>query len=841
MVSKQENRTYYIERGRLTFVENDLSSPNRIAVSVSSGTTIQVYDDSLIGFMSDGKFYSWMLKGYSTKLSKNEAHYIYARLSKTSTDALVIFSVNQYKLDGSLANAEEGEENPPSEQYYYVRIGEVTATDGTSKRELTYDSGILGTTKDVYENAGSAQLNEMFSLNKTVTPWYIMVKHAIYDLTIKRAVNLIGSLIWGDKELTGVHSEEDAYADSAPDDRHLATSGYVRQASDKRHLRKDQDDRTEHSLGVGGDLDVDKAARVNKVQSPEFTRGLLGSGFMIDYDEKTGKWRMELDQLTVRQLIYIYEMAIHRMSHVGGSIVLSPASMECIRVEERSDAWRCYFKNSNGNKTIWNEFVPGDLARCQSVNLASDRLDDFGNPTNFYWRLVTAVGDDWIDLSKSDFLDGSGAPEAGDEIVHLGNKTNKRRQGAIVLDSSGPDAPSIKQYRGINSYSLEGKEITVFSESINKIRGRFISEVTGEDMDATLETWRKQMESVKEQTDRTMMIWFYDHAPSADNLPESEWNDLNTKAEHVEDIFYCRPSGKAYRYMYVEETYQWKEITDQDTLRALELAGKAQSSADSKIRNFTAQPTDEDAYDVGDVWSNATYPADGSTYKNDMLRCVTAKIAGEPFDIAHWQPVNEATTAKIETFVEYDKATGKVKSKIKLSSDEINLEGYTTINGGFAVDTNGNVSMVGANINEAIINLANITNANVSGVITCNKLLRKVLAQGDITNGSVAVLGGGQYILPELEYGQCVEVKLFHIMINRALIITYLECANSNVKIFSGNNILDAKYGRASLQKDVELVGFRYESDHLLSGYTYWKIIPYGDVNATTEDFVTAL
>lgn len=478
-------------------------------------------------------------------------------------------------------------------------------------------------------------------------------------------------------------------------------------------IRKDQDDRTEHSLGVGGDLDVDRALRAKKVQSPEFIRGLLGSGFMIDYDEKTGRWRMELDELTVRQLTYIYEMVIHRMRHVGGSIVLTPASMECIRVEERSDAWRCYFKNSDGTKTIWNEFVPGDMARCQSANLISDRLDDFGNPTKFYWRLVTAVGDDWIDLSKSDFQDGSGVPEVGDQIVQLGNKTNKRRQAAIVLDSSETDAPSFKQYRGINSYSLEGKEITVFSESINKIRGRFISEVTGEDMDATLETWRKQMESVKEQTDRTMMIWYFDHEPAADNLPESEWTDLNTKAEHVEDIFYCRPSGKAYRYMYVDETYQWKEITDQDTLRALELAGKAQSSADSKIRNFTDQPIDEDAYDVGDVWSNATYPADGSKYKNDMLRCVTAKVAGEPFDIAHWQPVNEATTAKIETFVEYDKETGKVKSKIKLSSDEINLEGYTTINGGFAVDKSGNAHMQDAEVSGKIT----ATSGKIGGLI----------------------------------------------------------------------------------------------------------------------------
>lgn len=45
--------------------------------------------------------------------------------------------------------------------------------------------------------------------------------------------------------------------------------------------------------------------------------------------------------------------------------------------------------------------------------------------------------------------------------------------------------------------------------------------------------------------------------------------------------------------------------------------------------------------------------------------------------------------AKILTLVEYDPVTGKVESKIKLTADQINLNGFTTINDKFQVDING--------------------------------------------------------------------------------------------------------------------------------------------------------
>ena len=91
-----------------------------------------------------------------------------------------------------------------------------------------------------------------------------------------------------------------------------------------------------------------------------------------------------------------------------------------------------------------------------------------------YWRLVTSVGTDWINLSKTDAISGSSIPEAGDDIVQLGHRTDTTRQNAQILSTVGSDAPSWKQYKGINAFSLEGKDTTVFSGTGNKIDGKTV-------------------------------------------------------------------------------------------------------------------------------------------------------------------------------------------------------------------------------------------------------------------------------------------------------------------------------------------------------------------------------
>jgi hypothetical protein len=193
----------------------------------------------------------------------------------------------------------------------------------------------------------------------------------------------------------------------------------------------------------------------------DFVEGLLGSGASLSIDS-TGKTHLEVDELLVRIRTYLYELVIQKFSHVSAGLIISAADMTCIKVEETANAYRCYFKKTDGERTITNDFAAGDQATIRETN-----LDKGAN--NYYWRLVTAIGEDYIDLSKTDCDAGSGVPAAGDNICQLGNRTDKDRQSAIILSAYGPDAPYIKQYKGIYSYSLTNKEKIVISTEENKI------------------------------------------------------------------------------------------------------------------------------------------------------------------------------------------------------------------------------------------------------------------------------------------------------------------------------------------------------------------------------------
>lgn len=191
----------------------------------------------------------------------------------------------------------------------------------------------------------------------------------------------------------------------------------------------------------------------------DFATGAFGSGGTFRMQE--GDSYLEVDKLSVRKWAKFTEIIIERLSHIGGELVLSPARMICSEVEELTDSYRCYFDKGDNDEFV-QEFVVNDQARCQVFT---------GSGTKYYWRLVTAIGDNYIELSKTDMDSGSDIPAAGDHIVQLGNRDNTERQNAQILSSFGIDAPSYKQYQGINSYSLVGTEKTVISPEGNKFEG----------------------------------------------------------------------------------------------------------------------------------------------------------------------------------------------------------------------------------------------------------------------------------------------------------------------------------------------------------------------------------
>ena len=205
------------------------------------------------------------------------------------------------------------------------------------------------------------------------------------------------------------------------------------------------------------------------IELGDFLSGILGTGGCFKVDPKTGKSYIEADEMYIRLKAVFDSLEIRHTTHVGGQQILSPAGMTCIRVEEYDTYYRCFMKADDGSKAVLNLFAEGDQAQCRDMNIKEGIYENISN--QYYWRLVVGVGDDYIDLSKDDCDTGSTIPAVGDSICQLGNRTNRNRQNAIVLSTVGVDAPSFKQYAGIDSYSLEGKEVTTLSPDGNKLTG----------------------------------------------------------------------------------------------------------------------------------------------------------------------------------------------------------------------------------------------------------------------------------------------------------------------------------------------------------------------------------
>ena len=238
----------------------------------------------------------------------------------------------------------------------------------------------------------------------------------------------------------------------------------------------------------------------DNVRSEDFTSGALGSGFVVKSDPNTGKSYMEVDELFVRMKAIFSELEIKKLSHAGGDYVFSAAGMKCAKVEEFDDFWRCSFIADDGKTAIDNPFRLNDQVSYREFNVKPGIHENISN--RYYWRLVTGVGDDYIDLSKTDCDSNSDTPLAGDSLVQIGNRTDKSRQNAIVVSVYGDDAPSIHQYADIHSYSMSGKEVTVISPKGNKFIGDFILK-TGVDVltkFAVMENlFRSEMESLRNE------------------------------------------------------------------------------------------------------------------------------------------------------------------------------------------------------------------------------------------------------------------------------------------------------------------------------------------------------
>lgn len=231
-------------------------------------------------------------------------------------------------------------------------------------------------------------------------------------------------------------------------------NAYSAKASDARYLNK------QAGGTVQGDVLFQKKIKAKEAISDQFGNetfmpGMLGNGFRFWIEN--GMSFGQIDYLTVTREMLISVLTVAEVKSVDGGILISSANMVCSKVEDITTGYKCYFDNDEGN--IPNKFIVGDQAMCRRFN---------GANVKYYWRLVTEVGADYILLSKTD-KDGSGIPEAKDNIVQFGNRTDTQRQFAIYSVAYG-DAGTFYYY-GVNSYDLTGKAKTYFSKSGARIEG----------------------------------------------------------------------------------------------------------------------------------------------------------------------------------------------------------------------------------------------------------------------------------------------------------------------------------------------------------------------------------
>ena len=393
------------------------------------------------------------------------------------------------------------------------------------------------------------------------------------------------------------------------------------------------------------------------------------------------------------------------ISPAGGVVAHKVEEVTVTYNEVSQKAYRCYFLAEQDGDEVDNDFAVDDQVRSESFNVRKGTYHKVGN--HFYWRLVIGRDEDpvelegkkyhYIDLSDTDCATASDVPAKGDVLSQCGNRTDVERQNCLIFSAVDTYSPSIGLYHGINSYSFANKEYVQYgvNKQTNKafynvygdmyvgdrptkengyegssyikydsaakqvsIKGKLSakSTVDGKELsqyikDNSAGLTEEQVNNLiknsqvitdlQNQVDGAIETWFYEGVPTLTNAPASSWTTDKDKDTHLGDLYYDNKTGKAYRFAKDGSTYKWTIITDTDIAKALSDASRAQETADGKMKVFSAQPTPP--YQVGDIWVNATYPSDGSTYKNEVLRCKTDKKAGSQFAIADWIKASKYT------------------------------------------------------------------------------------------------------------------------------------------------------------------------------------------------------
>ena len=176
------------------------------------------------------------------------------------------------------------------------------------------------------------------------------------------------------------------------------------------------------------------------LSSYSYSSGFAGSGWKITQSQKSS---FEVDNLTVRGTLSVYELLIQQIRATNGSVFVSAAA----KIESVTGTGPYTLIVEGGSSDI-APFAVGDVLRAQRVSLGTSTL---------VWQSDLTVTEISVGGNTRAFTAslriGSTAPAAGMEYVRLGNTTDTNRQGAVYLTADDSGAPFIDIVNDVISHA----------------------------------------------------------------------------------------------------------------------------------------------------------------------------------------------------------------------------------------------------------------------------------------------------------------------------------------------------------------------------------------------------
>lgn len=364
----------------------------------------------------------------------------------------------------------------------------------------------------------------------------------------------------------------------------------------------------EDELGNGGDasiegnLDVGGLATIFRAVIQQLQAGNL-----------TVTQTATIANLIVTGAAHFFKVIIDEIKAAGGSWIITPADPFTVDLVEDITingvpGKRLFWRATDGERKRANKWQAGDQALCKTDNLATGASYNVSN--KYYWSLVAAVSSSPVqrlfngvaaDCHYIDIYCGNGETQdniptdandvplwhyagdpreaaAGDSVAMLGHRGNDiPRQSAIYIAAyssidAGVTAPVFASYEGIKTFDLAQYRKTYKDANGAAFYGRFFSTATDSDNPTDIEDLL---------TGSEIHIIYGNGSPLV-TRPEQHWAQADY-AKYADKWFYFDISeepaddgGRLWKWVLIAASgnvaahYGWQEVTDVDTIAALE-------------------------------------------------------------------------------------------------------------------------------------------------------------------------------------------------------------------------------------------------------------------------------